>query len=76
MRRLFSFRPLRPIHYLLPRRNIMSAAPTDVKTAVKRGAFILFEGLDRSGKSTQCVRLYEALQKNGVPSIHMRFPGK
>lgn len=40
-----------------------------------RGAFIVFEGIDRCGKSTQCTRLVETLNKNGIKAIHMRFPG-
>lgn len=39
----------------------------------KRGAFIVFEGIDRAGKSTQCVRLIETLGKSNQV-IHMRFP--
>jgi thymidylate kinase len=31
-----------------------------------RGAFILFEGVDRSGKSTQAARLVETLKSQGV----------
>ena len=31
-----------------------------------RGAFIVLEGVDRCGKSTQCARLVEALQAEGV----------
>lgn len=41
----------------------------------KRGALIVLEGCDRSGKSTQCKRLVEALNNKGIPSQLMRFPG-
>jgi hypothetical protein len=34
--------------------------------APPRGAFIVLEGVDRCGKSTQCARLVEALNKEGV----------
>jgi dTMP kinase len=40
-----------------------------------RGKLIVFEGLDRAGKSTQCEMLTEALQKDGLKVRHMRFPG-
>jgi len=40
-----------------------------------RGKLIVFEGLDRSGKSTQCARLVESLGKQGQKVKHMRFPG-
>lgn len=40
-----------------------------------RGKLIVFEGLDRAGKSTQCERLVETLQKQGKQVKHMRFPG-
>lgn len=40
-----------------------------------RGKLIVFEGLDRAGKSTQCEMLVEALRKDGVPVRHVRFPG-
>lgn len=50
--------------------TIMSAM-----NAVKRGAFIVFEGCDRSGKSTQCKKLMERLNELGKPAQLMRFPG-
>lgn len=42
---------------------------------LKRGRFIVFEGLDRSGKTTQSHRLLEALNGcNGGSAIWLRFP--
>ena len=41
-----------------------------------RGAMIVVEGLDRAGKSSQCTRLVENLQKQGRQVKHMRFPGE
>jgi dTMP kinase len=44
--------------------------------ALKRGAFILLEGLDRSGKSTQCARLAAALQAAGMEAVGFVFPDR
>jgi thymidylate kinase len=44
--------------------------------SVRRGAFILFEGVDRCGKTTQAKRLVEALNAAGQPATFMRFPGE
>ena len=44
------------------------------KMESKRGTLIVFEGLDRSGKSTQCLRLVENLRNEGEKVEHMRFP--
>ncbi|ORY40627.1 thymidylate kinase-domain-containing protein [Leucosporidium creatinivorum] len=43
---------------------------------VKRGAFIVFEGLDRSGKSTQVARLVESLNQSGEKAVGCRFPDR
>ena len=40
-----------------------------------RGSLIVFEGCDKSGKSTQCKRLVETLLKRGVKAEGMRYPG-
>ena len=42
----------------------------------KRGKLIVFEGLDRSGKSTQCQRLVDFLQQQGQKVEHTRFPNR
>ena len=42
----------------------------------KRGAFIVFEGLDRSGKSTQAATLLRRLQDAQVSAKLIKFPGQ
>ena len=41
-----------------------------------RGAFILFEGVDRCGKTTQAKRLVERLNASGRPAVFMNFPDR
>ena len=43
---------------------------------VQRGALIVFEGLDRSGKTTQVDRLIARLQKEGRKARLQKFPGE
>ena len=43
--------------------------------AARRGVFILFEGVDRCGKTTQANLLVKSLQDAGKPTEFMRFPG-
>jgi len=40
-----------------------------------RGRFILLEGCDRAGKSTQCAMLVKALQERGHSVELCKFPG-
>ena len=41
-----------------------------------RGAFIVFEGIDRCGKTTQCARLVNKLLAAGIAATAMRFPDR
>lgn len=41
----------------------------------ERGLFIVLEGLDRSGKSTQVDRLLNRLNKDGRRAVLQKFPG-
>ena len=43
---------------------------------VRRGAFIVLEGLDRSGKSTQVRRLAEYLEGGGIKTAKSGFPDR
>jgi dTMP kinase len=40
-----------------------------------RGAFIVLEGLDRSGKSTQVAKLVDRLNQTGHKARLQKFPG-
>lgn len=40
-----------------------------------RGSFIVLEGLDRAGKTTQVQLLAEALERQGKTVRRLRFPG-
>lgn len=42
---------------------------------VKKGSFIVLEGPDGSGKSTQAALLVERLRARGLPVDHLRDPG-
>ncbi|KAI5084033.1 hypothetical protein GOP47_0000202 [Adiantum capillus-veneris] len=44
--------------------------------AEKRGALIVLEGLDRSGKSSQCASLVSFLNKQGISAEAWRFPDR
>jgi dTMP kinase len=41
-----------------------------------RGAFIVLEGADRAGKTTQCTMLVEYLKGQGVTAEMWRFPDR
>ena len=45
-----------------------------VPKAAARGAFILFEGVDRCGKTTQSTKLVESLKASGVNAELWRYP--
>ena len=60
---------------MLAARSVLATCFRTMSTSVKRGAFIVFEGCDRAGKSTQCSLLVERLNKSGVAAQLMKFPG-
>lgn len=43
---------------------------------IKRGALIVIEGVDRSGKSTQCKRLVETLLQRQIKAQLITFPDR
>ena len=43
---------------------------------MRRGTFIVLEGLDRSGKSTQAKRLAKYLNDKGVKASNINFPNR
>lgn len=43
---------------------------------ISRGSLIVLEGLDRSGKSSQCSRLVSYLQEESIPVEACHFPNR
>lgn len=43
---------------------------------INRGALIVIEGVDRSGKSTQCKKLVKSLEKLNIKSKLISFPDR
>nr|CAH7712160.1 unnamed protein product [Callosobruchus chinensis] len=43
---------------------------------LKRGALIVIEGVDRSGKSTQCKKLVESLKQKDIAANLINFPDR
>lgn len=41
---------------------------------MKRGVFIVIEGVDRSGKTSQCHRIVERLNTEGITAKFYGFP--
>jgi len=60
-----------------PYRLSTQTLPLDATIAPsRRGKLLVFEGLDRSGKSTQCALLVEHLISQGDRVEHVRFPNR
>lgn len=60
-----------------PYRLSTQTLPLDaITTPSRRGKLLVFEGLDRSGKSTQCALLVEHLISQGDRVEHVRFPNR
>ncbi|OCF42456.1 thymidylate kinase [Kwoniella heveanensis CBS 569] len=51
-------------------------ASSSSSSSASRGAFIVFEGLDRCGKTTQVSRLVERLEKEGKTARLQKFPDR
>lgn len=68
-----------PLLHSSPRRvsssgfGLIAHNPTSM---TPRGAFIVFEGLDRCGKTTQVEQLAQAMRREGKEVRSMKFPGE
>ena len=54
--------------------KISSSGFLETMSRMVRGALIIFEGVDRSGKSTQIKRIFEKIKNRGDPVYLTRFP--
>jgi dTMP kinase len=53
-----------------------NSSSMSTNTRPKRGAFILLEGVDRCGKTTQCSLLLKHLLSLSIAAVAMRFPDR
>ena len=53
-----------------------SSSPSTLPSIRKRGAFILLEGVDRCGKTTQCSLLLKHLLSLSLAAVAFRFPDR
>ncbi|XP_048519714.1 thymidylate kinase [Dendroctonus ponderosae] len=53
-----------------------SVCQIEMMKTVQRGALIVIEGVDRSGKSTQCKKLVESLISQNIKAQLMNFPDR
>ncbi|XP_031621759.1 thymidylate kinase-like [Contarinia nasturtii] len=61
---------------LIINKQFASNASNMCKKIPLRGALIVLEGCDRSGKTTQCKQLVKALVANGRPAKYINFPDR
>src|SRR3990167_727639 len=57
----------------------MKPISSEIASALKtlpRGLFIVFEGLDRCGKSTQVAKLVNSIQNSGITTKKQDFPDR
>ena len=59
-----------------PNNSLNSVNSATTASSLKRGAFIVLEGVDRCGKTTQCGLLLKHLLSLGVAAAAMRFPDR
>jgi hypothetical protein len=75
---LTAFHAFRPVTVSrnYPKSAIMATNSAPAATPeVSRGLFIVVEGLDKAGKSTQCLKLSKNLELEGKRNEVIRFPG-
>ena len=53
----------------------MHGKAVSMSASVSRGLLVVVEGLDRSGKSSQCHLLHDNLTKAGKSVRYFKFPG-
>lgn len=63
------------IHHTRPPRSRISPLTSCTLFTIMTGRFIVFEGLDRSGKSTQVEKLAQHLNAAGSQAVVRKFPG-